>query len=47
MPRQNKKLEVGDKAPPFELPDGVTGETVSLESLLGGPLMIMFIRGTW
>lgn len=47
MPRENKVLGVGDKAPDFTLPDASTGEMVSLGDLLGQPLMIQFGRGTW
>jgi peroxiredoxin len=47
MPRENKVLQVGDRAPDFTLPDASTGEMVSLEDLLGQPLMIQFGRGTW
>jgi AhpC/TSA family len=47
MPRENKVLQVGDRAPDFTLPDASTGEMVSLEDLLGQPLVIQFGRGTW
>ncbi len=47
MARQNTVLEVGDQAPDFSLPDALTGETVTLESLLGRPLLVYFARGTW
>lgn len=47
MPRRNKVLSVGDKAPDFTLPDASTGEMVSLDDLLGQTLMIQFGRGTW
>ncbi|MBN2028588.1 MAG: redoxin domain-containing protein [Actinobacteria bacterium] len=45
--RENKVLDVGDKAPDFELPDAVTGEMVKLTDLLGQPLLIYFGRGSW
>jgi|BarGraNGADG00312_2_1021985.scaffolds.fasta_scaffold76411_2 peroxiredoxin len=47
MPKENKVLRVGDRAPDFSLPDARTGEMVSLGDLLGRPLMIIFGRGTW
>jgi hypothetical protein len=47
MPRENKVLQVGDKAPDFTLPDASTGEMVGLADLLGQPLVIQFGRGTW
>lgn len=47
MPLENKTLRVGDKAPGFTLTDASTGETVSLNDLLGQPLFINFGRGTW
>jgi len=47
MPKENKVLRVGDKAPDFALRDGSTGEMVSLDDLLDRPLMIAFGRGTW
>jgi len=47
MARENKVLDVGDKAPDFELPNAVTGEMVGLADLLGQPLLIYFGRGTW
>jgi peroxiredoxin len=47
MPRENKELSAGDKAPDFTLTDASTGEDVSLGDLLGQPLFINFGRGTW
>jgi peroxiredoxin len=47
MPKQNKVLQVGDRAPDFSLRDAATGEVVSLDDLLVQPLMIFFGRGTW
>ncbi|NTW29126.1 MAG: AhpC/TSA family protein [Coriobacteriia bacterium] len=38
---------MGDKAPDFSLPDALTGEIVTLTSLLGKPLLVYFARGTW
>jgi len=40
-------LHVGDKAPPFSLPN-IRGESVALSELLGqGPVAISFYRGKW
>jgi len=36
-------LELGTAAPPFSLPEAVSGETVSLEDFSGKPLLVMFI----
>lgn len=47
MSRESTVLKVGDKAPEFLLPDALSGEEVSLSSLLGRPLMVYFGRGTW
>ena len=47
MPRKSKKLKEGEPAPRFALEDAATGETVTLESLLGRPVMIVFFRGPW
>ena len=47
MPRKSKKLKVGDRAPSFRLEDAATGRITALEDLLGKPLMIVFLRGTW
>jgi peroxiredoxin len=47
MPIENKVLRVGDKGPDFTLTDASTGEKVSLDDLVGQPLMISFGRGTW
>jgi hypothetical protein len=47
VPKENKVLSVGDKAPDFTLSDASTGEKVSLGDLLTQPLMIFFGRGTW
>ncbi len=38
---------VGKTAPPFALPDPVTGECVTLDSLLGKDVLLIFLRGTW
>lgn len=47
MPRENKKLNLGDQAPDFTLTDASTGKEVSLGDLLGQRLLINFGRGTW
>jgi peroxiredoxin len=47
VPLANKSLNIGDKAPDFELIDASTGETVSLDDLAARPLMLNFGRGTW
>jgi peroxiredoxin len=47
MPKGNKVLRVGDRAPDFALRDASTGEVVSLGELPGKSLMIAFGRGTW
>ena len=39
-------LESGASAPEFELPE-VEGGTVALEELLGGPVIVLFYRGSW
>ena len=40
-------LQVGQKAPPFDLPN-VRGESVALSDLLEhGPVAISFYRGKW
>ncbi|AFZ30176.1 alkyl hydroperoxide reductase/ Thiol specific antioxidant/ Mal allergen [Gloeocapsa sp. PCC 7428] len=36
-------LPLGTQAPNFELPDVVTGQTISLSSFAGKPLLVMFI----
>lgn len=47
MPRRNRRLHAGSPAPGFDLPDAVTGERVSLTDFRGGPLVLVFGRGTW
>jgi peroxiredoxin len=43
----NPGLQVGDRAPNFELPNA-RGETVSLSALLAqGPVVLTFYRGAW
>ena len=39
-------LEAGERSPSFELPE-VGGGTVALEELLGGPVIVIFYRGSW
>jgi peroxiredoxin len=47
MAHENAVLKVGDKAPAFEMPDVLTGETVKSTDLLGSPVLLYFARGTW
>ena len=42
-----RALQPGDKAPPFELPDGDGMLWRSEELLRSGPLVIVFYRGRW
>jgi peroxiredoxin len=46
MPRDSTTLHVGDLAPDFEL-DTTGGERFALRQVLGSPLALVFIRGTW
>ena len=47
MPRKNKVLNIGDKAPLFTL-TSVQRQTVSLQSYLGRQFVVLaFFRGTW
>lgn len=46
MPLEDQGLEVGGEAPGFELEE-VEGGTVALEELLGGPVIVLFYRGSW
>ena len=39
-------LQVGDVAPPFELPTA-DHATLRLSDYAGKPLVLVFIRGTW
>jgi peroxiredoxin Q/BCP len=47
MPRTNGVLQIGDRAPEFELPNPRTGKMVRLADLLETPLLLYFARGTW
>lgn len=49
MPGSASNLHVGDAAPDFALADSVSGEMVSLESLLGerSAALLVFHRGMW
>jgi peroxiredoxin len=47
MPRKSRRLKPGDKAPDFALEDAATGKLVALRDLLGRPLLLVFLRGTW
>ena len=45
---EDRILPVGSPAPPFSLPDAVTGRTVNSADLLAlGPLILNFFRGRW
>lgn len=46
MGLEDRGLEVGAEAPAFELEE-VGGGVVSLEELLGGPVILLFYRGSW
>lgn len=47
MPRENKVLQEGNRAPHFALPIAGKG-IISLEAILEkGPLLLNFFRGTW
>lgn len=46
MPLEARGLEEGAEAPGFELQE-VEGGTVALEELLGGPVIVLFYRGSW
>ena len=47
MPRKNKILNIGDKAPLLTL-TSVQRQTVSLESYSGQQhVIVVFFRGTW
>jgi len=49
MPRPSRTLRLGDVAPPFTLPDAVSGRTLSLDNLLADrrALLLVFHRGMW
>ncbi len=47
LPRKDKVLRIGDRAPDFSLRDAATGQTVSLGDLVKQPLFLIFGRGTW
>lgn len=47
MPRKNRVLNIGDRAPDFSLKDAVSRKTVMLSDLLGQPVLLIFLRGTW
>ena len=47
MPLDSARIEVGDRAPEFCLPHGLSGEEVCLEDYLGKKLYLVFLRGTW
>ena len=43
----SRALQVGDRAPTFELPDPEGLQMVSTEWLANGPLVVSFYRGVW
>jgi hypothetical protein len=47
MPSQAANVEVGDEAPAFCLPDGLSGEETCLSDYLGSPVYLVFLRGSW
>jgi peroxiredoxin len=47
MPLESEILRVGDAAPGFCLPDGLTGEEICLEDFRGHKIYLMFLRGSW
>ena len=46
MPNIKKGLKKGQKLPLFKLPD-VNGQEVSIETWIGRPFLLYFLRGTW
>jgi len=47
MPQEMTKLHVGEQAPAFTLPN-IAGQSQQLQMLLAaGPLLLVFLRGTW
>jgi hypothetical protein len=49
MPRPSRTLRLGDVAPPFALPDAVSGRALSFDTLLADrrALLLVFHRGMW
>lgn len=41
------RVKVGDTAPGFCLPDGLTGEEVCLEDFRGRALVLVILKGSW
>lgn len=47
MPRENKILKVGDRAPPFVLRSS-EGQEIRLSDMRGPKVVVLvFFRGTW
>ena len=46
MALEDAGREAGTRAPSFELPE-VDGGSVTLEELLGSPVIVVFYRGSW
>jgi peroxiredoxin len=46
MPRRNRRVEVGDAAPYFELNEAAGGRTIRLTDYRGSTLVLVFGRGT-
>jgi hypothetical protein len=47
VPLQSDVLKVGEAAPRFCLPHGLSGEEICLEDYLGRKIYLMFLRGSW
>jgi peroxiredoxin len=47
MPLDSAGIEVGDRAPEFCLPHGLSGDEVCLQDYLGKKIYLMFLRGSW
>jgi|GEM_PF-6720624 peroxiredoxin len=47
MPMESEVLQVGEVAPAFCLPEGLSGEEICLEELRGAKLFLMVMRGSW
>lgn len=43
----DRVIKVGDKLPPFALPNAYGQEVRSADLLAGGPLILTFFRGSW
>ena len=47
MPRENPRLTLGDRAPPFTLRTSDGQDFPPTEVLSSSALILVFIRGTW